>query len=292
MSTQERARYPWGAADLIGLLAITLLAIFTMRSTWGDILQIAWRDEESSHIYLVPIVAIWMFWIRRGRWRMIRPTHRWIGPLIVAVGWWTGDFGYTHANQALWHGGAVIVLIGAGVTIIGTEVLWRFAPAFAVLIFLIPVPGMLRQDISIPLQERTAEVTHTVFQIFNVPISLSGSVLSFNGMEVGIAEACNGLRMVFALALVSYAFAFGTPLRWYVRLIVIALSPVSAIICNTIRLVPTVWIYGAWGEEQGKIFHDYSGWVMLLISFLLLMGIIRLMRWALVPVTSYTLAYD
>ena len=31
---------------------------------------------------------------------------------------------------------------------------------------------------------------------------------------------------------------------------------------------------------------------MLAVSFLILMGIIRLMRWALVPVTNYTLAYD
>ncbi len=292
MSHEPRARYLWGATDVLGLVALVALAIYTSWTAWEDILRIAWRDEESSHIYLVPIVSAWMFWVRRGRWRLCRPTQRWIGPLVVAAGFFISDYGYTHSNQALWHGGAVVMVVGAALAVLGTEVLKRFAPAFAVLVFIVPVPGMLRQQISIPLQEHTAAVTYAVFQTLGVPISLSGSVLELNGMEVGIAEACNGLRMVFALALVSYAFAFGTPLRWYVRLIVVGLSPVSAIVCNVIRLVPTVWIYGEWGEAQGKIFHDYSGWAMLVVSFLILMGIIRLMRWALVPVTSYTLAYD
>ena len=118
------------------------------------------------------------------------------------------------------------------------------------------------------------------------------TVLSINGVEVGIAEACNGLRMVFALVLVSGAFAFGNPLRWYVRAIILIASPVSAIFCNVLRLIPTVWLYGYSSSDVAGNFHDISGWCMLLVAFLLLMVIIRLLRWALVPVACYTLAYD
>ena len=35
-----------------------------------------------------------------------------------------------------------------------------------------------------------------------------------------------------------------------------------------------------------------AGWLMLPIAFLLLMGIVRLLRWALLPETVFTLAYD
>ncbi len=37
---------------------------------------------------------------------------------------------------------------------------------------------------------------------------------------------------------------------------------------------------------------DVSGWVMLPVSFLILLGIVRALRWALVPLTHYTLAYQ
>lgn len=292
MTSERSARYFWGPADFVGVIVLAALAIYATRIEWTDILQIAWRDEESSHIYLVPIISAWIFWVRRGRFRTCQPTHRWVGPIIVLLGCLISNYGYGNSMQALWHSGAVLILLGSILTVLGTDILMRFAPAFAVLIFIVPVPGMARQQIAIPLQEQTAEVTYRVFQFLGIAIARSGSILSINDMEVGIAEACNGLRMVFALALVSYAFAFGTPLRWYVRLLVVGLSPISAIACNVIRLIPTVWIYGAWGENPGKIFHDYSGWAMLIVSFLILMGIIRLMRWALVPVTNYTLAYD
>jgi len=296
MTSQPKARYRWKPADILGLIALTAMAVFATRNAWIDILRIAWRDEESSHIFLVPLVMAWIIWVRRGRWRICYPVHRWVGPFVVLMGWLLSEFGYANSQQAVWHGGVVVIMGGVVLTSLGTEVLKRFFPAFLVLLFIVPVPGMLRQDIAIPLQERTAEVTHHVFQFLDVPIMRSGSILIIGeppaDMQIGIAEACNGLRMVFALALVSYAFSFGTPLRWYVRLIVVILSPVSAIICNVIRLVPTVWIYGKLGEQYGAIFHDYSGWTMLAVSFLILMGIIRLMRWALVPVTDYTLAYD
>jgi exosortase/archaeosortase family protein len=75
-------------------------------------------------------------------------------------------------------------------------------------------------------------------------------------------------------------------------LLIIALSPLSAVLCNVIRLVPTVWVFGQFPQETAQKFHDVSGWVMLFVGFLLLMGVIRLLRWMLVPVTIFRLAYD
>jgi exosortase/archaeosortase family protein len=119
-----------------------------------------------------------------------------------------------------------------------------------------------------------------------------GNTLSLNNVDVQIVEACNGLRMVFALLLVSFAFAFGTPLRGYVRATVLLGAPLSAIVCNVVRLVPTVWLYAYHPGPLAVRFHDLSAWVMLFVSLLSLIGVIRLLRWATVPVMRYPLAYD
>jgi exosortase len=126
-----------------------------------------------------------------------------------------------------------------------------------------------------------------------VETDLNQNTLSINGMSVAVAEACNGMRMVFALVLVSYAFAFGTPLRGYVRTIILMLSPVAALACNIPRLVATVLVYAYGGsKETGDWFHDIAGWFMLPFAFLLLLGITRALRWALLPVEKFTLAYQ
>ena len=292
MNLGAKARNSWTVWHLLACLGLVAAGVAVTFSAWADMARIAWQDEEASHLFLVPIVALWLIWVRRGRLRYCYPKPTLISPALIAIGWLVSWIGYNHAIQSFWHGGSVLVVIGCFLAVAGRDVLVRFLPAFAVLVFLVPIPGMARQQVSIPLQTATAGVTQFMFDFVGYEIERTGNVLSINGVDVAIAEACNGMRMVFALVLVSFAFALGSPLRNYARLLVLVASPVSAIACNVIRLLPTVWLYGNYPKSFANNFHDMSGWLMLPVAFLFLMAVIRLLRWAMIPMTQYTLAYD
>jgi exosortase len=279
---------PWHVAGAICMAAVGIAATW---DSWVDIYNFALHDEEASHIFLVPIVAAWMAWVRQARIRYCAPRGQYIGPVIFGAGWLMYALGTNNAVQALEHLGAVIVVLGCVLSVLGRNVLFRFLPAFVVLIFLVPVPGSIRQQISQPLQTATAEGTQAMLETLGVPIERSGNVLSVNGAAVAVAEACNGMRMVFALVLVSYAFAFSMPLRNSVRTLVLIASPLAAIACNVVRLIPTVWLYGYSTTPIADAFHDVSGWLMLPIAFFILLGVVRLLRWALIPVAKFNLAY-
>jgi exosortase len=280
----------WTIWHVIGAVLMAALGVLATRDAWADIYDIAYIDEEYSHIFLVPLVAAYLIWVRRVRFRFCAPTGTFAGPLIALAGWLISSYGFYHGVQSFWHGGAVLVVLGCIVSVVGKNVLFRFFPAVAVLVFLVPFPGTLRQQIALPLQSWTAQIAQILLEMFGIDVERSGNLISVNGMPVSIAEACNGLRMVFALILVSYAFSFGLPLKNFVRVLVLLASPLAAILCNVVRILPTVWLYGFHSKSAADKFHDYSGWIMLPIAFLLLYGIIRLMRWALIPVTRYTLA--
>jgi len=282
--------YRWSARKLAAAGLLALIGLLITIDGWADIFHIAWVDEESSHIFLVLPICAWLIWVRRLRLRYCQVKPSYVGVAIIALGWAMSSFGYRNAVQALFHGGSVLVVVGCVITVLGRDLLLRFLPAFFVLVFLIPVPGRIRQKVSIPMMSTTARITQTVSEYLGVPVERSGNQLSINGKPVGIVEACNGLRMVFALVLVSYAFAFGEPLRNYVRLIILIASPISAMLCNVVRLVPTLWAYGFAHESFADQFHNFAGWAMLGVAFLTLMGIIRLLRWAMIPVGHYTLA--
>ena len=288
MKLSRTWNWKWVAATALMLL----IGVAAQWSSWKDIWRIAVSDEESSQIFLVPIVAAYLVWVRRARFRHTQPAPSWIGPVIVVLGSTIGLIGDNFAYQAFEHLGAVVVAVGCVVSVLGKEFLGNFLPVFSVLVFLIPVPPTFRQYISIPLERITAILTQEVLDVLGVAVERSGNLLSINGTNVTIAEACNGLRMVFALTLVCYMYAFGEPLRWYVRLLVLVASPVAGIACNLVRLVPTVWFYGNMPPNIAELFHDVSGWAMLVVAFLLLMAIISLLRWALVPVSQFTLASD
>jgi exosortase len=282
----------WTGWHLVMLVLMTVAGFLATSEAWADILRIAWKDEESSHIFLVPIVSVWLIWVRRGRFRRCRPRGEWIGLLMIVLGWLSYSLGDTYLIQILWHGGALLVVLGAVFSVLGIDVFFAFLSIIVLQVFILPVPGRIRQAVAIPLESVTTIITQAACEFFGIMSDRSGNVLTVNGHDVQIAEACNGLRMVFALTLVSFAFAFGTPLRGYVRAMILVASPLCAIFCNVIRLVPTVWMYGYWPESVANDFHGVSGWVMLPVAFFILLGIIRLLRWALVPVTVYTLAYD
>ncbi|MHC4472286.1 MAG: exosortase/archaeosortase family protein [Planctomycetota bacterium] len=285
------SRNGWTIWHLLAGLVLVSAAVAVTGEAWRDIVNIGLVDEEASHIFLVPVLSAWLIWVRRGRLRTCRPENTFIGPVLIAVGWLFYAFGDFYQFQVFWHGGAVMMLVGSLLSVAGSSLLRKLLPAFIVLFFLVPVPGLIRQTIALPLQTVTAKMTHGILEFVGTEVGLSGNVLRINGIDVAIDEACNGMRMVFALVLVSYAFAYSTPLREHVRFIVLAASPLSAILCNVVRLVPTVWIYGNYERSIGDWFHDISGWIMLPIAFIFLMGIIRALRWALIPVTRFTLAY-
>jgi exosortase len=177
-----------------------------------------------------------------------------------------------------WQVGAVLMVIGAFLAGVGLDVVRRFGPAFLVLVFLVPMPRQLSMLLTVPMMTGGAVATDAILSTAGIGVERSGNLLSINGVEVTVEEACAGMRGVWALTLVAVAFAFATPLRTWVRVAVLLSAPVLALVCNIIRLVPTVWVYGNSSAEAADTFHDLAGWGVLFIGYALLTGIVWLLE--------------
>jgi exosortase len=275
-----------GAALVMGALGV-----LATLPAWQDIYLIAKNDEENSHIFIVPLVALYLIWVRRMRLRHCKPSGRIIGPIVIVAGWLIGSFGFYRGIQAFWHGGAVLVTLGCMLSVLGKNVIFRFFPAFALLIFLVPVPVRLRLAIGGPLETWMATICERILELFGVmDAEASQNVLKIHGNPVNIAEACNGLRMVFSLIMICFAFGFALPLRNSVRILILLASPLAALFCNVVRTIPTVYIFGYASPEFAEHFHTYAGWAMLPLAFILLYAIIKVLQWAMIPVNKYSLA--
>jgi exosortase len=285
-----RERRPWTARDASLLAAILAVAAWLHRQPLLDILTIGLNDEEQSHIFLAPLVAAWLLWLRRSRLRQVMVQPSLLGPLVVAAGWLTGWWGFAGGTQVAWHAGALATLAGVVLSFTGATPLRRLGPVLLVMLFMLPIPGVVRHQVAHPMQTMATSVTHAVLEMVGTSAIRSGNVLVINGEQVAVGEACNGMRLVFALTLVVFAFAFGTPLRPLTRAVLLAASPVVAIACNVIRLVPTALIYGSGDAAMAHRFHDLAGWVMLGVALLILAGLLRAIRWMEFPVTEFRLA--
>ncbi|UYV11703.1 MAG: exosortase/archaeosortase family protein [Phycisphaera sp.] len=274
----------WTTARLGWLVVLLMLAVLAALPSWQNVLDLALRSSEYSHILLVlPVVGL-LLWLRRESLSAVVPTYSMWGVAIAALGVGMDFAGFATQIDVLKDLGMVVLLMAAVVAVAGWRWPLKALPAFGALLFLVPVPGRVRQQIALPLQDASASITEWLMDLIGQPVIRMGNVLQINGVDVAVAEACNGMRMVVALALVAYAFAFSMPLRPWARIAILALSPLVALLANVLRLGPTVLFYGHTDREVADFAHDVSGWAVLLVALGVLWGSVALCRWLEVPI--------
>jgi exosortase len=287
MSASPRSIQSWSWNDLWIVGALVAAAILAFSRSWTDIYLQASRREDNGYIFLVPAVAGFLVWLRRSRMRFVprRPslTAVPIVALAVLLSWW----GEQADIRAAVHLGAILALAACAVAMAGLEVVRQFFPAFLALAFLIPVPAEVRKWLAAPLQALAVTVTQEVLDVVGVATERAGNSIQIAGRSIFVGEACDGMRMVFALALTFFAFVFSVPLRLNARVALLATAPVIAIACNVVRLVPTALAYAYASAEDAERFHDIAGWLMLPLAIVMLFGLIRFMRWLDLPVFTW-----
>lgn len=281
----ERIRWQWWQWALAALLVAGSVVITW--TAWHEAIELALKDEESQYILVAPVLAAWLFWVRRARLRYCRPGGRAWGLLIMGAGWALWSFGYRHSAPTFFYLGPVLLAMGTLLSVTGCDLLIKFLPAFVALCFVVPITPTGRHIIAAPMEKYAAAWTQSVCGVFGLQVKRYGNLLSVKGTEVEVAEACNGMRQMVTFWLVSYALAFSQPFKWYARLLLLLVVPAVAVGSNVIRLVPTVWMYSYGAGETAQRFHDIAGWAMLIAGFAALYGLLAALRWAMVPIRRF-----
>lgn len=265
-------------------------ALFACLPAWRDIYLTATTDPDNGYIVLVPAVAAWLAYCRRRRLRSVGRRGLWMGPVIALIAAAAYLLGGTFGSTLAVHAGAVGVLIGAFWSVVGRSVMLRMSPAVAALFFLAPVPMEWLLPVSNVLSAWSLAVTAGVLEIFGVSAYASGRELVVGADQVILGDFA-GVRMIAAIGLVTYAFAFGTPLRHGVRIALVLASPLVAVIANIVRLVPFAILAETWPASTYTL-AQVSGWLTLALSLGMLFAGIRLLAFAQVPARRYALAYQ
>ncbi len=279
----------WSRRHVLLLVSMLAAVVWWGWSALEDIAMFAVGQEDNGYIILAPLVAAYLTWLRRSRLQFIRYRPNLVGPAIVAVGLFASNWGDANGIQLFWHAGVLVAMFGCVYSMTGWEILRQFGPAVIATMLVIPVPGRVRESLAGPAQEFSVVTAHAVLQLLGFETTRAGSVITIAGEPVAVGEACNGMRMVFALGLVVFAFVFSVPFSTSTRLVLIAMAPIVALLCNIVRLVPTSIAYGWLDPEVAEQVHDVGGWLMLPLALLMLIGIVRLMKWLDLPVMNWRL---
>lgn len=252
----------------------------------SEIVRIGWSDDNSSYVLAVPLLATVLAWVRRKEIAAAAGTPRWrgvgVGLMVAGLAMYVGS--YWMGFDSFWYASPVLMGLGAVALAFGGGVLWAALPAAVMMLFVVPMPAVADHHISQPMQKVASITTTELLTLFGVPIERDGNLLSINGESVNVAEACSGMRSVFALSVLIYTMVFIRRYRWFVRVLLVVSAPLIAMVCNLFRVVPVTLAYGHGDKTLADALHDWLGFVAFGVAIVMCLGVVSVLQWARVRV--------
>jgi len=260
------------------LLVAALLAVLYYR-VLGKLVTDWWEISDFSHGFLVPPFAGYLIWVKRKEIAAVEIVPTWSGVPLVAFGLGTLVLGIYGAELFLSRVSLLILGAGLVLTFGGWKLLKELRFALLVLLLAIPIPAIIFNQITFPLQILASKTASALLPIFGVPVLREGNVIELPVMKLEVAEACSGIRSLVSLFTLSvfYGYFLEKSVR---RRTVLALASIPiAIAANSVRILGTGLCVQYWDPDKAMgFFHEFSGWVMFLISLCCLYVVHRTMN--------------
>jgi len=254
---------------VIGLLVVYLPMLRKLVHDWGS-------DGNYSHGFLIVPIAAYLVWERRAELRSARLSPSWLG-LMVAIGSLmllvAGQLG---AELFLTRVSLIGVLAGAVLFLYGWEYLKILWFPLAFLLLMIPIPAIIFNQIAFPLQLVASRFGEFVLRLWDIPVLREGNVITLANTQLEVAEACSGIRSLISLLTLGIVYGYFTTKNTIVRLVIVLSTIPVAIAANGLRVAGTGVAAYYYGPEAAQgFFHEFSGWVIFVLSLLFLFLIQR-----------------
>jgi exosortase len=267
------SRIPLLAVSLIALL----LGIIYVRIA-AKLVTDWYAIPDYSHGFLVPLFAIFVMWDNRAVLRDIPVKQSSAGLSLVLLGVIVVILGVFGAELFLSRISFLILFAGLIWTFLGFAMLKALRFPLLVLLLAIPFPDIIFNQITFPLQLLASKLATGILRLVGVPVLHEGNVIELPVMKLEVAEACSGIRSLMSLFTLAVFYGYFLE-RTTPRRITLAVASIPiAVAANSARIVGTGLCVQYWDPEKALgFFHEFSGWVMFVVSLVCLYLLHRLM---------------
>jgi exosortase len=279
----KTSRLPWlPYASIAVLLAVLYYrVVIKLVYDWYTL-------PDYSHGFLVPVFAAFLVWDKRKAITEtpIKPTWAGIVLVVFAIGVLIlGVYGVELFTARI---SFVLLLTGIIWTLLGSAMLRELRFPLMVLVLAIPFPAIVFNQITFPLQLFASKIASQILPLLGVPVLLEGNVIRLPVMPLEVAEACSGIRSLMSLFTLAVFYGYFLE-KTTIRRIILALASIPiAVTANALRIVGTGLCVQYWDPDKALgFFHEFSGWVMFVISLGCLYLVHRAMR-LILPVKAKT----
>jgi exosortase len=230
-------------------------------------------DPDYSHGFLVPILSGYFVWQRRQTLATLAVQPCCWGLAVLLIGVCSLLLGTIAAELFLMRASMLVVLAGLVLSLLGWPYLRVLRFPLAFLLFMIPLPAILLNTITLPLQLRAAEVATFALHLVHVPVYREGNMIFLPHTTLEVVEACSGMRSLVSLLALAVVFATIAQRQvWKQWVLTFSAVPI-ALTANALRIWGTGVMAHVYGTQTAEgFYHTFAGWLIFVVAFALLLA--------------------
>lgn len=269
---------------LVALQIVVLAAVlgFHYRHVLERLVSLWQSKGDWSHGFIIPLFSLYYLYLRRDRMPLGLPgsslLSRIAGAMIVLAAFAL----YVRSSMVQQEYPKAISLV---LTVVGVALMTAGWPmtrwawfAIGFLLFAVPVPDRLYEQLTMPLREVAARTSAAILTLVpGMMAEQQGALVEYiyNGRTgtLDVERACSGMRLLVTMSALGVAMAFLNERPLWQRLIMILACVPIAIFCNIVRVTTTGFLY-VFGRDDlaGGAPHMLLGLSMLAVAFALYSG--------------------
>ncbi len=230
-------------------------------------------DPNNSHGFLVPVISLYLVWERWDAVRRVPVRPSWLGAGVMVLGVLALTAGHIGAELFVQRASLILVIIGLVWFNLGFTQIRLLAFPILFLALAIPLPAILLNAISFPLQLFAAKVAEAVLYGLSIPVFREGNIIHLAHTSLEVAEACSGIRSLVSLIALSIIFAYVFQRHWAARLVLAVSAIPIAVLTNAGRVAGTGILAQIFGEQAAQgFYHTFSGWLVFVAAVAVLIA--------------------
>jgi exosortase len=272
------------------------LAVAALLAVWGMFLYVAhfyWGNQSYYNFgWFVPVLVGYLLVVRfrEGKFQPGPPA----GPGRMAVFWvlLVGTavlvfFARLFSEPdifwrvPLWANGLVLLAFSYACLGLfgGRAALRTFAFPFFFLLMALPWPYDVETWIIQSLTQWVADLTVFVINLIGYPAVAMGNTIRIGDAQVGVDEACSGIRSLQALVMIALFFGEFFAFGWLRRGLMLLGALFLSMAFNGTRAIILTLVTINGTEEKFNFWHDFLGNFNAIICGILLFALAELMTW-------------
>jgi exosortase len=247
-----------------------LLILLCYAPAVGSLAEDWTRNDDMGHGFFVPVIAAYIVWQEKDELKKIPLQPNWWGLPLVLLGAAQSIVATLGVELFLSRSALIPTLAGAILILGGTAWLKKLAFPLFLLCFMVPLPAVIYNYITFPLQILASQLADAALSVMGIPVLREGNVLELPTQKLSVVEACSGIRSLLSLTFLSLVYGYFFEKKAWLRTLLFLSTVPIAIVANGSRVTITGILSQIKPELAEGFFHESTGWVIFMLALAIL----------------------